>query len=79
MKWFILIVMTFAPPKPDYDSMVVTTKDNNLMIFGSYGKCYTYIHDNASILMKLGKKIVCNLIKGINLLFIKLFLVVPPV
>ena len=56
MKWIILIVMTFAPPKPDYDSMVVTTKDNNLMIFGSYGKCYTYIHDNASILMKLGKK-----------------------
>ena len=45
MKWFILIVMTFAPPKPDYDSMVVTTKDNNLMIFGSYGKCYTYIHN----------------------------------
>ena len=57
MKWFILIVMTFAPPKPDYDSMVVTTKDNHVMIFSSYGKCYTYIHDNASILMKLGKKI----------------------
>ena len=54
MKFFILIVMLFSPPRLTEDALIVTAPPNDEIVsFDSYEQCYIYVHEHLSDLFQV--------------------------